>query len=399
MEVRGRVRPSRSRALYLSVAAAAVAALVLPPAGVATAQAPDVAAHLVAQSAWNAPDKPLRMTVSVSNRTETAFEDLSVALTIEAPTQSRTAYEESLLAPATSPILTITTDREGSLGAGRTRRFQIIQPLDALTARGESALYPLEVQVRSADAPIATLRSPLLFVLDLSDVRVPLDLAWTWVLSAPVAFQPDGTFVSDDLEQAVAPGGRIASALATLQGLGTKAATVALSATLVEQLEMMADGYTIEVEGAAPRDVPAGSGGAADAERALGQLRAIVSRPTVETAVQPYGDPSVPALFRAGLGDDLAGLQASADAVVDRALGITPARDVFPSTRVPARPGHARQTRRRGFSHPPPRRGVHPQRDQPVQPAGRGQALRRRKRRPSAPPRCRRRRGRPRIPG
>ena len=55
---------------------------------------------------------------------------------------------------------------------------------------------------------------------------------------------------------------------------------------------MMADGYTIEVEGAAPRDVPAGSGGAADAERALGQLRAIVSRPTVETAVQPYGDPT-----------------------------------------------------------------------------------------------------------
>ena len=87
MEVRGRVRPSRSRALYLSVAAAAVAGLVLPPAGVATAQAPDVAAHLVAQSAWNAPDKPLRMTVSVSNRTETAFEDLSVALTIEAPTR------------------------------------------------------------------------------------------------------------------------------------------------------------------------------------------------------------------------------------------------------------------------------------------------------------------------
>jgi hypothetical protein len=327
--VTGQIRSSRSRAALLAIAAAAVAALAVPPVGIASAQAPDVGIHLVAQSAWNAPDKPLRMTVSVSNRTEIAFEDLSVALTIEAPARSRTVYEESLRAPATSPILTVTTDREGSLGAGGTRRFQTVQPLDTLTARGESALYPLEVQVRSADVPLATLRSPLLFVVDPSDVRVPLDLAWTWVLSAPVEFQPDGTFVSDDLEQAVKPGGRIASALATLQGLGTKAATVALSATLVEQLEMMADGYTVAVDGDAPRDVPAGTGGAADAVRALDQLRAVVGRPTIETAVQPYGDPSVPALFRAGLGDDLPTLQASADAIVDRALGITPARDVF----------------------------------------------------------------------
>jgi hypothetical protein len=315
--------------VVLAIAAASVAALVLPPAGSASAQAPDVAIHLVSQSAWNAPAKPFRMTVSVTNRTATAFHDLSVALTIEAPARSRTAYEESLRGPATSPILTVTTDREGSLGAGRTRRFDILQPLDALSARGESALYPIEVQVRSADAPIATLRSPLLFVVDVADVRVPLDLAWTWVLSAPVEFRPDGTFESDDLERALAPGGRIASALATLQGLGTKAATVALSATLVEQLEMMADGYTIEVEGEAPRDVPAGSGGAADAGRALTQLRIVVRRPTVQLTVQPYGDPSVPALFRAGLGDDLPTLQASAEAVVARALGTNPASDVF----------------------------------------------------------------------
>jgi hypothetical protein len=327
--VTGRVRPSRSRAARLALAAAAISALALPPAGMASAQASDVTIHLVTQSAWNAPDKPLRMTVSVTNRTDAAFEDLSLALTIEAPARSRTVYEESLRAPATSPILTLTTDREGSLGPGRTRRFPILQPLDALTARGESALYPLEVQVRSADAPIATLRSPLLFVVDVSDVRVPLDLAWTWVLSAPVEFRPDGTFVSDDLERAVAPGGRIASALGALEDLGPKAATVALSATLVEQLEMMADGYTVEVEGEAPRDVSEGTGGAADAERALAQLRAVVGRPAVQTAVQPYGDPSVPALFRAGLGDDLPALQDSADAVVDRALGIAPARDVF----------------------------------------------------------------------
>src|SRR2546422_542297 len=66
------------------------------------------------------------------------------------------------------------------------------EPLDLLVRRNETVIYPLRVELHSLDVPIGELRTPLIFLSERP--KVPLNLAWTWVLSDPLQYGPDGTF-------------------------------------------------------------------------------------------------------------------------------------------------------------------------------------------------------------
>src|SRR5439155_6962420 len=109
---------------------------------------------------------------------------LRIELTVDAPARSRTAYELSLHTDATSQLLTLPFPEKGELAPGATRDFHIVQRLDALTALGESALYPVKVELLSADQVVATIRTPMIFLTE--HPRFPLNFTWIWVLSDPV---------------------------------------------------------------------------------------------------------------------------------------------------------------------------------------------------------------------
>src|SRR5262249_27472907 len=161
---------------------------------------------------------------------------------------------------ATTVLLSQPFLQSGTLLPGQTRIFTLRQRLDLLSAR-DNALYPVKVQLLSADVPVATLRTPMIFLIE--PPQVPLNLAWTWVLSDPAQVEPDGSLGAGPIEQDIAPGGRLDVMARALESLRTAAVDVVLSSVLVDELVRMASGYRILDETGAARTVPAGTGGAA----------------------------------------------------------------------------------------------------------------------------------------
>jgi hypothetical protein len=199
------------------------------------------------------------------------------------------------------------------------------QPLNGISGFGDNGVYPLKLQLLSADVPIATLRAPMIFLIELP--RVPLNFAWTWCLSAPLAFGPDGTFLPGSLEADVRPGGRLQAVAGALVANGG-AVDLALSPVLIEDLTRMARGYQVRNPDGSLREVPTGTGGATDAARLLATLKGLAARPEVELLAQPFGDPTFPALSHSGLGADLPALVEAGRRSVEEALGATPATTV-----------------------------------------------------------------------
>jgi Family of unknown function (DUF6049) len=297
--------------------------LPLPPAR--AQDQPSVQMRLVAQSVWNGPRVPLRLTFEATNGGDASLDDLSVVLSIEVPARSRSEYSLSLREDTTLLSASLFSQK-GSLLPGQTRTFSLRQSLDALTLRGESVLYPLKVQLLSRDVPVGALRTPMLFLVERP--QVPLDLQWTWVFAAPLQYRPDGVFLRGALESDVMEGGRLESMAGALEALGPKAADVVMSSVLADELERMKRGYRILGEGDSVRTVAKGTGPAAAAEQLLDTLSRIAGRPTTELLAYPLGDPSLPALVGSGIGKDLPVLLHRGEALTTSSLGVTPRRDV-----------------------------------------------------------------------
>lgn len=186
--------------------------------------------------------------------------------------------------------------------------FRIVLDLSTFTGLSttQSLIYPLKVDLRSGFTSLAAIRTPVIFLV--RKPLAPLNLAWTFVLSAPVDFGPDGVFQSTALESAIAPGGRLADEIHALAALaaGPRAVPVdvAVSPMLLVQLARMRDGYSV-IDGGETREVPAGRGGAAAAAQTLAELKQIAASNAVELSVLPFSEPSLPALAAGGLSRDL----------------------------------------------------------------------------------------------
>jgi hypothetical protein len=299
---------------------------VLPAPGASAQPAPMVRLLLVSQSVSNGPNQPLDIRVQATNTQGTALRSLRIELTIDAPARSRTAYELSLRTDATSTILTLPFPQNGELAPDQTREFHIVQPLDALPLLSESALYPVKLELLSADEVVATIRTPMIFLTE--HPRFPLNLAWTWVFSEPVEFGPDGVFVADaSIQRDVAPGGRVDAAVTALERT-TAPVDLVVSPVLLDELARMARGYRVLGEDGKPTEVPKGTGASADAARVLGGLRQLAGRPGTELVAQPLGDPSLPALSAGGLLDGLSFLTARGRDVARTLLQANPSTTV-----------------------------------------------------------------------
>jgi hypothetical protein len=287
---------------------------------------PPVTLTLAAQPPWNSAARPLDVSLRATSQSQTALGSLSIALSIWSPARSRSVYELSMRADATNFLFGQTFLLNGSLNPGDTRTFRVRQDLRAVTALSETGLYPVKLVVMSGDTPVAELRTPMIFLGERPEV--PLNLAWTWVLSAPIETNPKDEFVADTLERDVAPRGRLDILVRALQLAGHKPVDLALSPVLIDQLQRMVRGYSVVDPGGVVRTVAAGTGGAVDAARVISALRSLTALPSAETTALPYGDPSLPALARAGLLADLPTLLDRGRRIVDDALDVTASTSV-----------------------------------------------------------------------
>jgi Family of unknown function (DUF6049) len=282
--------------------------------------------RLLSQSPWTSIDSPLELSFTATNLTGAPIQQLSVELSIEAPAGSRSLYELSLTSDATQLLVAYPFPQEGELDPGQERTFTIGQSLEAIAARGENGLFPLKVELRSQDQPVSTLRSPMVFLIE--HPQLPLNLASTWVLSEPLQYRPDGTFVPGTIEADIGKGGRLRTMANALRSLSSRQVDVVVSSVLIDQLERMAAGYRIQEPSGRIRIVAAGSEGAADAASLLRTLKQIAASDRTELLATPFPDPSLPALSRAGLAADLKALTERGRSIIADALGSEPTHDV-----------------------------------------------------------------------
>ncbi len=323
------------RRLLASLAAALLSVPFAPPAAAQTGTG-DVSLVLVRQSPWNTPEQPLlRLGVRATNEGAEPLENLSLGITVFARVLSRTAYELSLRQDPDPPVIldAHTLLLRGTLNPGVTRTF-LLPPTDIsfLAERGETSIYPVKLDLRSDDLPVATIRSPIVF-LDLPQRRAktPLRLAWTFVLDRPILYGPDGVFDADAVRLLLAPGGRVRQEVNGLAALLARPhappVDLALSPVLLDQLDSLRRGFSERV-GSTVQRVPAGTGAAALASSLLDQIRRVASAPSVELSALPFSDPSIPSLLSAGLDRDLSTQLRRGREEVARITGQTPDPEV-----------------------------------------------------------------------
>src|SRR6266508_3836749 len=264
---------------------------------------PSVTMTLLSQPAWTGHRRPLDLSFQATNDSTVPLQSLTVELLVLAPARSRSLYELSIRSDVTSVITGYPFPQQGTLQPGQSRTFRIKQQdLGVLVQRGESALYPLRVELRSRDVAVGVLRTPMVFLIERPEV--PLNLAWTWVLSEPLQYDPNGVFQPGTIEADIASGGQLDLLVEALSRIRNRAVDLVVSPLLLDQLRRMAGGYRIAARDGV-RTTPKGTGAAAQAQRMLGRLQDVASRPGVELLAYPMGDPSLPSLLRAGMGSDL----------------------------------------------------------------------------------------------
>jgi hypothetical protein len=323
-------RPTMPRSIA-RVLLAAIAAVPLVTATSAHAQEPSISLRLGAQSPWNSRQQAtLDVRFSATNQGGTGVGDLSIGVVMfsRVGTTTRSGYERSLVEDPTPAIVihAETLGREGTIAPAETRVFQISLPL---TFPGIdttlSGIYPLKIELRSADVPVATLRTPVIYLV--RRPLSPLKLTWSFVLDQPIEFRPDGVFTSTALEQSLGPGGRLAGEIRGLLEIvddpRQPPVDVAVSPRLLIQLARMRAGYKI-LRAGDEHTVAPGTDGSALAATALEDLRSIATAPNVELSALPFAAPELPSLLSGRLSRDLPQQLDRGAVVVQTLLGAKP---------------------------------------------------------------------------
>jgi len=275
---------------------------------------------LLSSSMWTGPGRPLQLGLRLENTTDAPLENLSLTLSVETPTLSRTEYDQAMR--STQPRISVVSFPHpipGAIAPGATRRVEITQPLTGLT---ETALYPVRVDLFSSLAPMGTLRTPMVYLA--APPKLPLLLSVTWVLWEPLQLGPDGVLGPGPITADIAPGGRIEQTLEAIRD-GPSRADVAISPVFVDELKTMAGGYrTTSTIGGKVTVVRPGTGGAADASRVLGELRSLAHEPGIELTALPFADPSIPALIHGGLAPELGPMVLRGAQEISGAVGADP---------------------------------------------------------------------------
>ncbi|MEI4271634.1 DUF6049 family protein [Klenkia sp. LSe6-5] len=285
--------------ISLSVALLAAVLLPAPPAAAAPAgSAPPVDVTISSlEPRTVTPDSTVVVGMTLTNDSDDTITDLSVRLQRGERLTSRDDLAADVAEPsagevAQAPFQPVTNT---VLEPGDDAFFQFSTPAADL-ALTEDGVYPVLVNVNGTRGGLVERVGELSTYLPVFSAATSsrTSVAWLWPLTDRPHRDASGAFTDDELADSVAPDGRLDRALDVLEELPdggrTVPVTLAVDPALVEVLQEMARGYT--VDGATGR-------GTADAVSWLDRLRALAAvHPVVAL---PYADVDADALMSAGL--------------------------------------------------------------------------------------------------
>jgi hypothetical protein len=267
---------------------ALVAGLVVVPATGSSAADTDANATgagprlaLAGQDPW----VPVGGTFTMALLTTGSVDGLHLTLTVHDRVVSRSAFDQTLtddpVFPPTLRLLDLSlTDYAPNAFGLRT----VAQPLAGLNVRRvANGVYPVEVQLRDADAHIVDGFVTHVVVANLNTPTTPLDVAWVWPLVAQPAIALDGTFDPN-----------VVAELGTTGRLGRQATAIANASDV--PLTLAPSPETIDAWSTLARE---------NIDVAVGAESLRTAVPRHQVLVGPYVPLDLPALFRGNLGSSL----------------------------------------------------------------------------------------------
>ena len=277
---------------------------------------------LRSQTSVVTPAQPIvKITVGALNGGQTPVGSLSLGIAVGENVTSLTAYESSLTAGPGLPIKATAIPVAGTLNPAGARDIAATIDMSTIPGSGaDSFVYPLRVDLRSDGEEIAGLNSAIIEIV--RNPEVPLRLGWTFEVSAPIAFDPQGSVSDPSFPASIGAGGRLQQEVAALDALAAARVPVdiAVQPALLEQLSRMTDGYQL----AGGEAVPAGQGGSGAAAVLLASLKTAAAGPATQLTSQPFASPSLPGLISSGLGRDLGPQTVLGRETLQAHLGVTP---------------------------------------------------------------------------
>lgn len=296
-----------------------------------TGERDGVALHVAAFTGAVSPDGSFRLRVRVANRTRNVEENLRVVATLHRRAFHRLDFARAVDEGRVGDVYTSLSEELAPLEGRRVRTVELRRTAEELGFRGEDTLgvYPLVIRLQRADETIQTVRTALVVIS--SQVAQPLRAALVTPVAAPPALLPGGLLRPDDLRQDLAARGRLRALLSDLGERPDLPMTFAVDGRLLDDAADFADGYRAHGKGGVV-EADATAGLARAAQGFLGELRAILSQPHVETIALPYGPADLSALVRGGMTSEAARLISEGRARVE---GHTQARP-SPGVLMPA---------------------------------------------------------------
>lgn len=315
------MRSSRGPRLVLSLLS------ILWIASPARAQEPPSAVlRLVRQTAWTTAEKPLlRITLRITNDGGSTITDPVVGWTLGPKVTSRDQYESTLVE---GPAFAASADTEPlakdlAPGASTEHEIRIDTSETGGITQDDSGVYPLQLELRSRDQPIAAVTTAAIHISQ--PPRKPVLFSWWTEVATPVAFGPDGRMIDPGFEAMLqSRGGVVAQVDAIVHLLRTDPSgtpvDLVISPAALDQLRQARDGY----ERSDGTSVPAEDLAPRVADETLAKLVEIAASPGARLHAMPFAAPRLPALLAPGLRPHLHAQWQMGDEAFERILGERP---------------------------------------------------------------------------
>lgn len=318
----------RNRLLILCV----LGALIWPP-GAAAQPADDVTALLTSFSSSTAPDRPLVVTLAVTNSGTTSVEEVAIRLTIHERVRNRSALTQALDREPQGEVLAVTTEELNEpLAPDETRIVTIQRDLGSLATafaagRGGSGVYPLTIRVTVGERTVIDRSGAFVFLATAPETK--LNVVWVMPIHRATAADSTGAYNRTQLNRELLAGGTIRGMVEILERHPAAALTLAPSGLLADQLFDISNGFDARAEGGGRTPVPASDPIALAAGELLARLRTAFASPAFEVATAPYARADLTTLVGADMLLDARQQVAGGQVTVARHLGRRPDPAVF----------------------------------------------------------------------
>jgi hypothetical protein len=287
---------------------------------------PSAVIRLVNQTAWTTPQKPLlRITLMVTNGGGSTIVDPDVGWTLGPKVTSRVQYEAALDEGPVFPASAETVPVLADLIPGASKEVEIVIDTSETGGidQGDSSVYPLQLELRSQDQPIAAVNTAAIHIA--RDPQKPVWFSWWTEVASPVAFGPDGKVIDPGFEEALESRSGVVAQVEALAHMvrGRRSEVpidVIISPATLDQLQQAEDGY----ERSDGTSVPADAFGPRIAAETLDRLREIAGSSEARLHAMPFAAPRLPALLSQGLRSHLEAQWQVGDETFEAALGEQP---------------------------------------------------------------------------